>query len=271
MTSVVVTRGRDAAVLVPAAAAAAVVVGVAAAAAPLLATAGLAVVVLVLAVVRRPATAAYLTIGLTPLLAGIDRGTLVPVLRPNEALDVLLAGALCLGFLLRPARGRSSRTARAGGTGDAGDGARRVGPAAGLDGAETGGGHGRRRAVRAGPVEVPRGLPHRPGVRAHRHRGTAVPVGLARGRRSGRRRRPGAGLRRVRGAESSRAVLRRQRQRCRRVHRSGQLDAGAAGSDGRPHVPQPGDRRRPDARVRTAPAAARHGRGPVLLRRPVLG
>ena len=109
MTSVVVTRGRDAVVLVPAAAAGAVVVGVGAAAAPLLATAGLAVVVLVLTVIRRPATAAYLTIGLTPLLAGIDRGTLVPVLRPNEALDVLLAGALCLGFLLRPARGRSLR------------------------------------------------------------------------------------------------------------------------------------------------------------------
>ena len=52
-------------------------------------------------VVARPAAAAYLLIFLTPLIVGVNAGSVVPLVRPNEALMALFAVAIVVRWLAR--------------------------------------------------------------------------------------------------------------------------------------------------------------------------
>jgi hypothetical protein len=72
----------------------AVLAGAVAVASPLAGVGAVVTAVLVTTIWLRPAIAAYLLIGITPLVAGIDRGVLIPMFRPNEALLLLLAATL---------------------------------------------------------------------------------------------------------------------------------------------------------------------------------
>jgi hypothetical protein len=67
---------------------------------PLLALAGALGLAVMLCIAVRPALGAYLLIGLTPLIAGIDRGAVIPLLRPNEALLLLVIAPLLVRGLL---------------------------------------------------------------------------------------------------------------------------------------------------------------------------
>ncbi len=88
-------------VVLPAGAAAAVVVGLLAGRAPLMCLALLLAAALAAAVWWRPAVAAYVIVGVTPLVVGIDRGRLVPQMRVNEALVIFVVGVLCARAVVR--------------------------------------------------------------------------------------------------------------------------------------------------------------------------
>ena len=77
-----------------------VVTGALAAVAPEVAVLLLVVAAVGVAVWFRPVVAAVLTVTITPLVAGIDRGRIFPVFRPNEALVAFLAGVLILRWLV---------------------------------------------------------------------------------------------------------------------------------------------------------------------------
>ena len=74
--------------------------------APLLALAGGLAVAIMAAVFLHPPLAAYLLIGFAPLVTGIDRGAILPLLRPNEALLLLVAVPLVVRGVVRLAAGR---------------------------------------------------------------------------------------------------------------------------------------------------------------------
>jgi hypothetical protein len=61
---------------------------------PMKALAALLVVTVISCVWRRPALAAYLIVGLTPLTVGLDLGHSLPLIRPNEAIDLLMGATL---------------------------------------------------------------------------------------------------------------------------------------------------------------------------------
>lgn len=64
---------------------------------------------LIVAVALRPAVAAYALLALTPLTAGIERGKLLPLLRPSEALLLIVIGGLATRGLAELLRGASWR------------------------------------------------------------------------------------------------------------------------------------------------------------------
>ena len=63
-------------------------------------------VALMVCVWARPALAAYLIIALTPLTAGINRGSAVPILRPNEAIAFAVGATLAARGVVRWRTGR---------------------------------------------------------------------------------------------------------------------------------------------------------------------
>jgi hypothetical protein len=74
--------------------------GAAVSVSPLLAVAAALGLLVLVVVAVRPVLGVYAVIVLTPLTAGIDRGTLIPVLRPNEAVLGLVAAAMLARWVL---------------------------------------------------------------------------------------------------------------------------------------------------------------------------
>jgi hypothetical protein len=83
--------------------------GLAVAYQPLLVLGACAVTGLAALVWVRPATAAYLLIGVTPLVVGIDRGVVLPLLRPHEGLLAVFGATLAAQWLIRLRSGQVQR------------------------------------------------------------------------------------------------------------------------------------------------------------------
>ena len=56
-------------------------------------------------VARHPVWAAYIFLATQPFIGGIDRGSLIPLLRPSEALQFFLTAAVLAGVVVRAVRG----------------------------------------------------------------------------------------------------------------------------------------------------------------------
>jgi hypothetical protein len=95
------------AALVAAAVVLAAGVGAAAAVSPRLALLGAVALALGAWICLRPAVAGYLLVGVTPLIVGIDRGRVLPALRPNEALLLIAGGALVVRGVVTRRRGQA--------------------------------------------------------------------------------------------------------------------------------------------------------------------
>jgi peptidoglycan biosynthesis protein MviN/MurJ (putative lipid II flippase) len=76
---------------------------------PLKALAALLALILVACVWRWPPLAAYLAIGLTPLTVNLDLGHALPLIRPNEALDLLMGATLAARGLFMARTGQLPR------------------------------------------------------------------------------------------------------------------------------------------------------------------
>lgn len=83
--------------------------GIAAAIGPMYALAVIGVVAVVACIWKWPQLGAFLIIGLTPLTAGINRGTALPFVRPNEAIALLVAFALATRYIGRLRTGQLPR------------------------------------------------------------------------------------------------------------------------------------------------------------------
>lgn len=71
--------------------------------------AGVLAIGLVVLIAFRPPVGALLLLGVTPLVVGIDRGVLLPVVRPNEALLLVALSGLLLRGLVHVTSGQPSR------------------------------------------------------------------------------------------------------------------------------------------------------------------
>lgn len=92
----------------------ATIVGAAAAIDPVLSLVGAAAVTVVLLTAWRPPLGAYILLATTPLIVGVDRGQVLPLVRPSEAVELLVGAGLALGLLTTAASRSGARPVRLG-------------------------------------------------------------------------------------------------------------------------------------------------------------